>query len=91
MFAYQILMIFLLFGLFSILTIILLKKFGVGGAKGIFFLVPLFFFCLGFILRLTEAKPLVDTGYFLTEFSYLFIYTLFAIFLFLGQIRYWKK
>ena len=91
MLTYQILVIFLFFGLFSALTTILLKRFGVGGAKGIFFLVPLFFFCLGFSLRLTEAKALVDTGYFLTEFSYLFVYTLFAIFLFLGQIRYWKK
>jgi len=91
MLTYQILAIFLLLVLFTVLITILLRRFGVASGKGTFFFVPLFFFCLGFILRLTEAKPLVDTGYFFTEFSYLFIYTLFAIFLFLGQIRYWKK
>jgi hypothetical protein len=91
MLTYQVLAILLLFGLFSAVTATLLKRFGVAVGKAIFFLVPLFFFCLGFSLRLTEAKPLVDLGYFFTEFSYLFVYTLFAIFLFLGQVKYWKK
>jgi len=54
-------------------------------------LFPLWLFGLGFSLRLMMDKSLIDLGYFLTDFSTLFVTILFTLFLFLGQLRYWKK
>jgi len=55
------------------------------------FIFPLFIFTLGFSMRLTEIKSMVGLGFFFTDFSFLFVYLLFAIALMLGQLRYWKK
>jgi len=51
---------------------------------------PLLVFALGFALRLTDQKELIDTGFFLTDYSSLFVYLLFAACLVLGQLKYWK-
>ncbi len=79
MFIIQIVIIESLFLLFTYLTVKLLR------------LCPLFIFSIGFIFRLTDNKVLIDLGYYFTEYSFLFIYILFAITFFLGQLRYWKK
>lgn len=54
-------------------------------------LLPLIIFPAGFFLRLTAVKELADIGFFLTEFSFLFVYVIFAASLVLGQLRYWGK
>lgn len=90
MFGFQVAVIAGVFLLFSALIIVLLMQF-VGKIKSVVFLLfPLFIFSLGFILRLTGKQGLVDLGYFLTEFSVLFVTVLFTLFLFLGQLKYWK-
>lgn len=54
------------------------------------FLLPLLSFIIGFSLRFTGDKFLIDIGFFFTDFSYLFVYLIFAVALILGQLRYWK-
>ena len=54
-------------------------------------LFPLWLFGFGFSFRLTSNKSLIDLGYFLTDFSTLFVTVLFTVFLFLGQLKYWRK
>jgi len=54
-------------------------------------LLPLIIFPAGFFLRLTGMEELIDVGFFLTEFSFLFVYVIFAASLVLGQLRYWGK
>jgi len=78
-------------GLFSYLVLIIFKKFGRKLREGIFFICPILIFSLGFLLRLSEKEELIDLGYFLTGISVLFLSVLFAIFLFLGQLKYWKN
>ncbi len=46
-------------------------------------------FCIGFGMRLSVTKPIVDLGFFLTESSSVFAYTLFALAMILGQLKYW--
>jgi len=87
----QIITIIFLLGLFSYLVLIIFKKFGRELKEGILFICPILVFGLGFVLRLSEKKELIDLGYFLTGFAALFLSTLFAIFLFLGQLKYWKR
>ncbi len=53
--------------------------------------IPLLLFTLGFIMRVSNNKPLVDLGYFLTESAGLFVYIIFALTFLLGQLKYWKK
>jgi hypothetical protein len=48
-------------------------------------------FSLGFILRLSGQKSIIDIGYFLTDSSSIFLYALFTGALMLGQIKFWKK
>ncbi len=55
------------------------------------FIVPLITFSTGFILRLSKNDFLVDLGYYLTGIAALFVSVTFAVFLFLGQIKYWEK
>ena len=52
--------------------------------------IILLVFTIGFALRLSEAKQMVDTGYFLTEISDLATNLLFTVALILGQKKYWK-
>ncbi len=53
------------------------------------FFIPILF-SVGFGLRLSQNKEIVDFGFFLTEISYLFTYLLFTAALMLGQKKYWK-
>jgi hypothetical protein len=91
MFIFQVLVIFSFLLFFSSLIIVLFKKFNNDLKIALLFLTPLLVFSFGFILRLSARPPMVDLGYFLTEFSGLFISILFAVCLLLGQLRYWKK
>ena len=51
---------------------------------------PLLLFPIGFSLRLSGIPEQVDMGFFFTEFSFLFVYLVFALSFLLGQVRYWK-
>ncbi len=53
--------------------------------------IPVALFSLGFIMRLSNEKLIIDCGFFLTEISFLLIYSIFAITFVLGQIKYWEK
>ena len=52
--------------------------------------IILLLFTIGFAMRLANNQNLIDSGYYLTEISYLFVYILFTIALILGQKKYWK-
>lgn len=54
------------------------------------FLVPLIIFIIGFSLRISGNKNMIDLGYFMTDFSALSATILFTVCLFLGQVKYWK-
>lgn len=56
-----------------------------------YFVAPMVTFCLGFILRLNSKQEIIDLGFFLTDISFLLVYTIFSIAILLGQIKYWKK
>lgn len=68
----------------------LIKKFGRRDIAH-YFLVPIFLYCIGFSMRLTANKPLVDLGYFFTDVTFLIVYTTFSVALLLGQLKYWKR
>ena len=91
MFWLQVGVIFCLLIGFSIILAGIFKKFGLKAKFVLPLLIPLFVFSLGFCLRLSEKYGMVDLGFFLTDFSELFLTALFIAFLFLGQLRYWKK
>jgi len=91
MFTIQILAVTTTLALFSFLIAALFKKFGREKRMVILFTIPLLVFCVGFIFRMSETQGIVDLGFFLTDFSGLFISTLFAICILLGQLKYWKK
>jgi cyanate permease len=91
MFTIQILVVAITLVLFSFLISALFKKFGRERKMVAFFVIPLFVFCLGFIFRMSKNQSIVDLGFFLTDFSGLFISTLFATCILLGQLKYWKK
>ena len=75
---------------FSAVLLKFLMKFKLKKFFIVFFLLPLFLFVIGFLLRLTGDKFLIDIGFFFTDFSFLFAYLLTAIALILGQLKYWK-
>jgi hypothetical protein len=68
----------------------LMKKFKLRLSLKSLLFFPLVVFVIGFSLRLSESKPVIDTGYFMTEFTYVFIYLIFAMAVLLGQLKYWK-
>ena len=70
---------------------LLMKKFNVKKQTQLLVFFPLAAFAIGYYLRLSDVKGVIDTGYFLTDFSYLFVYLLFALSFILGQLKYWKK
>lgn len=76
--------------LFSHLLIKMVRRFGVK-VEFKFLLFPLWLFGIGFIMRLSGQRPVIDLGFFFTDISGLFVSVLFATFLFLGQLKYWKK
>lgn len=51
---------------------------------------PILLFSIGFSLRLTGDAGLVDIGFFLTDFSSLTIWIIFALTFVLGQLKYWS-
>jgi len=68
-----------------------LRKFELSRSTTSLIIFPLIVFVFGFSLRLTQDKELIDTGFFFTEFSYLFTYLIFATSFVLGQLKYWKR
>jgi len=60
----------------------------------IYFKWTIFCFILGYLLRIAGSEfslqEMVDTGFFLTDFSFFLTYFYFSYFLFLGQLKYWK-
>jgi succinate dehydrogenase hydrophobic anchor subunit len=68
----------------------LMKKFKLRLSLKSLLFFPLIIFVIGFSLRLSESKLVIDTGYFMTEFTYVFIYLIFAMAVLLGQLKYWK-
>jgi predicted tellurium resistance membrane protein TerC len=86
--------VIILISIISVYSAVLLKfleKFEVRKRNLLIFLLPLFLFTAGYYLRLTGTREFIDIGFFFTDSSYLFVYMLFAIFLMLGQLKYWKK
>jgi len=54
-------------------------------------ITPILIFSIGFLMRLSEHKEIVDAGFFLTESSVMFISVIFAGAFILGQLKYWEK
>jgi hypothetical protein len=52
--------------------------------------MPLFMFVIGFSLRISGNKEMIDFGYFMTELATLSATILFVTCMFLGQLKYWK-
>jgi hypothetical protein len=67
-----------------------LSDFPIKKRRLLVFLFPLATFLAGFLLRLSQQTKLIDLGYLLTEFSHLIISILFAVCLYLGQLKYWR-
>ena len=63
----------------GIILLFLLKKFSFKKPLIGVVMFPLFMFTLGFALRLSGATELIDRGYYFTDFSFLFIYLVFAL------------
>ena len=74
----------------AFLFLLLLRRFILEKHVVAIIFFPLITFVLGFSLRLAKAQGAVDVGFFFTEFSFLFVYLLFALSFLLGQIKYWK-
>lgn len=91
MIVFQVFTIVVLFFSQSLLILLLLRSFKRKIANAVYFIFPLFVFCVGFSLRLSNNRSLIDLGYFLTDISSLFVYLLFSAFLFLGQVKYWGR
>lgn len=90
MYYIQLLVEILLLSIFSVFLMKFFSRFKLKKFYVVFFCMPLFSFAFGYSLRLTEDKFLVDNGFFVTDFSFLFVYLLTAIALILGQLKYWK-
>ena len=67
-----------------------IADFKIKRSKLMIFLIPLIVFIVGFSLRISGSKNMIDLGYFMTEFSTLSATVLFTVCLFLGQLKYWK-
>lgn len=86
----EILTIILIFLLLTLEILLLLNKFKRLDLL-IYLIIPLIIFVSGFSLRLSDNKQFIDLGFYFTEVSNLFLFLLFVLALFLGQVRYWKK
>jgi hypothetical protein len=91
MFIYQIIMITSLLTTYGVLIFLFCRIFTKKLNLPFMLVIPIIIFSLGFILRLSEQKSLIDVGYFLTDSSSIFLYALFTGALILGQIKFWKK
>jgi len=90
MFYFQAIVVALSSLLFGYLLFRLLKKFNRQDVY-IYFIVPIFMYGLGFIMRLSDNEKLINLGYFFTEGTFVVIYIVFSISFLLGQLKYWKK
>ncbi len=88
---FQIAVISFLVLLYSYLLIEIFRKFNIKIRNTYFFIIPLGVFSIGFVLRLNSDINFVNLGYYLTDFTGLFVSVLFTTFLLLGQLKYWKS
>jgi len=79
------------FSTYALLLAGMTKEFKIKCRYALVFLVPLSVFAIGYRLRLSGVTEDINLGFFLTDSSYLFVYILFAFFLLLGQLKYWRK
>ncbi|HBB76207.1 MAG: hypothetical protein A2186_00470 [Candidatus Levybacteria bacterium RIFOXYA1_FULL_41_10] len=91
MFFYQVLVISVVFLTYSLSLLFFFRRFKKDIGFSAIIVMPIAVFSLGYLLRLTENKAFVDLGYFLTDSSYIFIYSLFTSALVIGQIKFWEK
>lgn len=80
----------LIFTVSAAILLNFLRKFEVLRQISTIILLPLILFVIGFSLRLTEKQENINIGFFFTDFSYLFVYLVFALAFILGQIKYWR-
>ncbi len=74
-----------------VLVLSFFRAFGIKKKYVLTMLFPMFIFTAGFSLRLTGVQKWIDMGFYLTDFTYVYIYILFTASFMLGQIKYWKK
>ena len=91
MFVYQIVSIALLSLAYSIFLLLFFGRFKKDKFLPLLLITPIVIFSVGYVFRLTGSKPMVDVGFFFTDSSYIFIYSLFTSALVIGQIKFWKK
>jgi len=91
MFLTQVLAIITISAFYAVCLILFFRKFKKEIAIPIVLTMPIIVFALGYSLRLGGNKPAIDLGYFLTDSSYIFIYSLFTSALVIGQIKFWEK
>ncbi len=91
MFIYQAIVIIALSAFYCFLVFLFLERFTKELSLPVMLIFPVIIFSTGFILRLSENKPMIDIGYFFTDSSSIFLYALFTGALILGQLKFWKK
>ncbi|OGG06159.1 hypothetical protein A2872_04285 [Candidatus Gottesmanbacteria bacterium RIFCSPHIGHO2_01_FULL_42_12] len=91
MFTYQLLLILALVIIYCAVIFYFCKRFQDGLSLPLILMFPIIIFSLGFALRLTNNKTIIDVGYFVTDSSSAFISILFTGAIILGQLKYWKK
>lgn len=79
------------FFLYGALILLFFKAFTKSRQLSSLLITPILVFSIGFLMRLSERKEIVDAGFFLTESSVLFVSVIFTGALILGQLKYWKK
>ncbi len=87
----QVSVIGIVFGLYSLLIILFFRRFSKDLRFPLILITVFAVYSVGFLMRLNGNKEQVDLGFFLTDFSALFLTALFTASLLLGQIKYWKK
>jgi hypothetical protein len=90
MLFFQIAVIGILVLLYSCLLVVIFRKFGLKTKDACFFIVPLIIYSVGFVLRVNHNIDVVNLGYYLTDFTGLFVTVLFTSFLLFGQLKFWK-
>ena len=91
MYLFQILAIGTLTFFYALILKNLFRQFRLKARMTVLFIPVLVIFSVGYILRLNLNLDLINLGFYLTDFTSFFASILFAAFLFLGQLKYWKK
>lgn len=91
MLTYQILTIIVLLVLYSFVATTFCRRFTKELSLSIMLIFPIIVFSVGYIMRLSGNKPIIDIGYFFTDSSSIFLSALFTGALILGQLKYWKR